>query len=260
MPLGDVRRVRRRSPLRSPTKRVGAERRAPAPAAPRRRAGPYITTGPTPAACSTCRCRNPSGPGPTIAAVVPGDGLDALQRVHGGRERFEKRRALERDVVRKRQQRRRRHHDELREHTGARQPDVVPVLAEVVVAAQAVIAVAAAGDGLDADARARRRPAGARPERDDFARGFMSDDQRRRHRPLASAIDAVVTAADRCRTGPTGRCGPALRLVPAPARGVSSTSRWPAPGAVLIERAHWPASYQPRISMRASVQFRMMLM
>ena len=80
-----------------------------------------------------------------------------------------------------RQQRRRGDDDELREDAGAREPDVVPVLAEVVVAAKTVEAVAAAGDGLDADARARRWPARPWAERDDLACRLVPDDQRRRN-------------------------------------------------------------------------------
>ena len=158
--------------------------------------------------------------------------LHSLQRVHRGRERLEERRALERDLVGQRQQRRGRHDDELGEHAGAREPDVMPVLTEVVAAAQAVMAVAAAGDGLDADARARRRPAGARPELDDLARRFMPDDQRRQAPDVAAAIDTVVEQ----QIGAAQPDGPTRTSAsPGPGTGdaVSSTSRWPTPGAVL---------------------------
>ena len=152
------------------------------------------------------------------------------------------------------------HDDELGQHTGARETDVMPVLTQVVAAAQAVIAVAAAGHRLDADARPRRRPAGARPERDDLARRL------RGRRSAATAPDGCVRDTRRRR---------ASRSVPHRPDWPMRTSASPGPGtgaSVLenlemadagrgLDRARaWRNSYQPRISIRASVQFRMMLM
>ena len=125
--------------------------------------------------------------------------------------------------------------------------------------------VAAAGDRLDGDARPGRRPAGAFTERDDFSRGFMSDDERTRNRTVAAAIDAVeqqeIGAAEARRTNPDERfAGPGNR------RGGVEHVEMADPRRRLDDRPHdgllcrqSNARYQPRISMRASVQFRMML-
>ena len=115
------------------------------------------------------------------------------------------------------------------------------------------MAVAAAGDGLDRDARARRRPADAIAERDDFSRGFMPDDQRARYRPPAATIDAVeqqeIGAAE------AGRINADERVT------------WSRDRRGCVEHIDMAGTlrrlddgiHQPRISMRASVQFRTML-
>jgi hypothetical protein len=115
-----------------------------------------------------------------------------FERVDNSRQRLEKRGVIEADFVGKRKQRRRRHDNEFSKRTVDRQPDVVPVLAEVVVASGAVKTRAASGDRLDRDPGPRRGACRVRPELDDFAGCFVPGDQRVRHQPVSPAIDVVV--------------------------------------------------------------------
>src|SRR5437763_864208 len=68
----------------------------------------------------------------------------------------------------------------------------MPVLTQVVVAANAVITSAAACDGFDGNAWPPSGPRRSGPEFDDFAGRFMSQDERKGHRPFSATIPVVI--------------------------------------------------------------------
>ena len=67
----------------------------------------------------------------------------------------------------------------------------MPILTKVVLTVEAVITRTASRHRLDADTGSWSRPRSTGTERDDFARRFMPDDQRRGNRSIPSAVDAV---------------------------------------------------------------------
>src|SRR6187551_401283 len=68
----------------------------------------------------------------------------------------------------------------------------MPVLAQVVAAARALVEEAAPGDRLDGDARSLFGATRAGSEGHHFAGGLVPQYQWVRHRPLPSAVDVVV--------------------------------------------------------------------